>query len=102
MGRPGPFSRRTEASPFSPTTSTSPSARAAARFGTGTVGRIAHAGDARKHRTLTPRGGASYTPPHDGELPAPSLAGDHDGPGRPERAPRRGGGGGRARRRGAG
>src|SRR2546428_90641 len=30
MGRPGPFSRRTEASPFSPTTSTSPSARAAA------------------------------------------------------------------------
>src|SRR5947208_1394701 len=31
IGRPGPFSRRTEASPFSPTTSTSPSARAAAR-----------------------------------------------------------------------
>src|SRR5437773_1840579 len=34
IGRPGPFSRRTEASPFSPTTSTSPSARAAARWRT--------------------------------------------------------------------
>src|SRR5205814_2315844 len=35
IGRPGPFSRRTEASPFSPTTSTSPSARAAAVGGSG-------------------------------------------------------------------
>src|SRR5439155_2182487 len=67
--------------------------------------RIAHARGPRKRRegrSLTPRGGSSYTPPHDGELPAPSLAGEHDGPGRPERAPRRGGGGRRARRRGAG